>query len=82
MPLTVQDIRSALMDCSDPEIPVNIVDLGLVYRIELFDDSTMPGSIPMQRVEVDMSLSTPGCSAHTFMLEQVRNRLTGVPGVS
>ncbi len=82
MPLIVQDIRSALMDCYDPEIPINIVDLGLVYRIELVDDSTMPRSIPMLRVEVDMSLTTPDCPAHTFMLEQVRNRLAGVPGVS
>lgn len=48
------------MDCYDPEISINIVDLGLVYRIELVDDSTMPSSIPMLRVEVDMSLTTPG----------------------
>ena len=60
MPLIVQDIRSALMDCYDHEISINIVDLGLVYRIELVDDSTMPSSIPMLRVEVDMSLTTPG----------------------
>lgn len=82
MPLTTEDIRRALMDCFDPEIPINIVDLGLIYRIEIFEDSTMPGSVSMQRVEVDMSLTTQGCPAHTFMLEQVRNRLGGMAGLS
>lgn|SRR5487761_1685659 len=82
MALTEQDVRTALMDCYDPEIPVNIVDLGLIYRVELFDDPTMPGAVPMQRAEIDMTLTTPGCPAHTFMLEQVRNRLAGIPGLS
>lgn len=82
MPLTPADLRTALMDCYDPEIPVNIVDLGLIYRVELFDDSDRPGCVPMQRAEVDMTLTTPGCPAHAFMLEQVRNRLAGIPGLS
>ncbi len=82
MPLTPEDIRSALKDCYDPEIPVNIVDLGLIYRVEVFDDPSMPGSLPMQRAEVDMTLTTPACPAHTMMMEQVRNRLAGIPGLS
>lgn len=82
MPLTQEEIRTALKDCYDPEIPINIVDLGLIYRIEIADDPTMPGRVPMQRAEVDMTLTTPGCPAHAFMLEQVRNRLAAIPGLS
>lgn len=82
MPLTSEDLRTALKDCYDPEIPINIVDLGLIYRIDIVDDPTMPGRIPMQRAEVDMTLTTPGCPAHTFMLEQVRNRLAAIPELS
>jgi len=82
MPLTAEDVRTALKDCFNPEIPINIVDLGLIYRIQVEDDTTMPGRIPMQRAHVDMTLTTPGCPAHAFMLEQVRNRLAALPGVS
>lgn len=82
MLLTSEDVRTALKDCFDPEIPINIVDLGLVYRVEVFDDPTMPGSTPKKRAEVDMTLTTPGCPAHGFMLEQVRNRLAALPGLS
>ena len=82
MPLTADDIRTALKDCYDPEIPVNVVDLGLVYRVELFDDPDAPGLEPKQRVEVDMSMTSSGCPSHTFILDTVRNRLAGIPGLS
>ncbi|MHB8301465.1 MAG: metal-sulfur cluster assembly factor [Acidobacteriaceae bacterium] len=82
MPLNTEDVRTALKDCYDPEIPIDIVDLGLIYRVELFEDPTMPGRVPMQRAEVDMTLTTPARPAHAFMLEQVRNRLAAMPGLS
>ncbi len=82
MPLTPDDIRTALKDCYDPEIPVNVVDLGLVYRVELFDDPDAPGLEPKQRVEIDMSMTSPGCPSHTFILDTVRNRLAGIPNLS
>ena len=82
MPLTADDIRTALKDCYDPEIPVNVVDLGLVYRVELFDDPDAPGLEPKQRVEIDMSMTSPGCPSHTFILDTVRNRLAGIPNLS
>lgn len=81
-PLTVEEIRTALKDVYDPEIPVNIVDLGLVYRIELVSDADAPGLEPKQRVEVDMSMTSPGCPSHGFIMDTVRNRLAGVPGLS
>ena len=81
-PLTVEEIRTALKDVYDPEIPVNIVDLGLVYRVEIFDDLDAPGTEPKQRVEIDMSMTSPGCPSHGFIMDTVRNRLAGIPGLS
>lgn len=56
----------------DPEIPVNIYDLGLVYRIEYTEeDSTL---------HVDMTLTAPSCPAADFILEDVRQKLMGIEG--
>ena len=81
MPLTEDDIRTALRDVYDPELPVNIVDLGLVYRIALSPDEYASAFLPKQRVEIDLTLTTPGCPAHTMITEQVRNRLAGLQEV-
>lgn len=81
-PLTVEDIRIALKDVYDPEVPVNIVDLGLVYRIELFDDASAPGLGPKQRVEIDVSMTSPGCPSHSSIMDTMRNRLAGIPGLT
>ena len=82
MPLTTDDIRSALRDVYDPELPVNIVDLGLVYNIALAPDPDAPGMMPRQKVSVDLTLTTPGCPSHTQITEQIRNRLAGLQEVS
>lgn len=50
----------------DPEIPVNIYDLGLIYKIDI-DDSF--------NVDVDMTLTAPNCPAADFMVEDVRQKL-------
>ena len=57
----------------DPEIPVDIYNLGLIYRIELHDDGTL---------DVDMTLTAPNCPAADFIVEDVRIKLDGVPGVT
>lgn len=57
----------------DPEIPVNIYDLGLIYRIELNDEAT--------RLQVDMTLTAPNCPAADFILEDVRTKLEAVQGL-
>lgn len=54
----------------DPEIPVNIYDLGLIYRIELSDDCT--------QLDVDMTLTAPNCPASDFIMEDVRQRLATI----
>ena len=56
----------------DPEIPVNIYDLGLIYKIEI-DDSF--------NVDVDMTLTAPNCPAADFMVEDVRQKLESIEGV-
>jgi metal-sulfur cluster biosynthetic enzyme len=77
MSLTEEDIRNALRDVYDPELPVNIVDLGLVYNIAVAPDPDSPGMVPKQRVQIDLTLTTPGCPSHAQITEQIRNRLAG-----
>jgi metal-sulfur cluster biosynthetic enzyme len=82
MTLTEKDVLAALRDCYDPELPVNIVDLGLVYAVKLTPDETSAPAFPRQRVEVDVTMTTQACPSHGMILEQVRNRLAGVPEIS
>lgn len=69
---TEERIIELLKTVYDPEIPVNIYDLGLIYRIELNDDGTL---------EVDMTLTAPNCPAADFIMEDVRQRLESIEGV-
>ena len=56
----------------DPEIPVNIYDLGLIYRIEVKVDNS---------VDIDMTLTAPNCPAADFMLEDVRQKVESIAGI-
>lgn len=78
MPLTEQDVISALKDCYDPEIPVNIVDLGLIYEVRIRPNDQ---SGTRQNVEVQMTLTAPGCPAHAEISQQVKDRIEQLPGV-
>ena len=70
---TVDQVMEALKNCYDPEIPVNIVDLGLVYDVKIIDD---------KNVYVKMTLTAPGCPVGPFVAEQVREAvMTLVEGV-
>ena len=66
-------IVEVLKTVYDPEIPVDIYNLGLIYRVELQDNG---------QLEVDMTLTAPNCPAADFIVEDVRLKLDGVPGVS
>ncbi len=57
----------------DPEIPVNIYDLGLIYRIELNEDCS--------ELTVDMTLTAPNCPAADFIMEDVRQKLENIEGL-
>ena len=57
----------------DPEIPVNVYDLGLIYRIELSDDLT--------HLDVDMTMTAPSCPMADFIIEDVRQKLETIEGL-
>ncbi|MET3790506.1 SUF system Fe-S cluster assembly protein [Aquamicrobium terrae] len=67
------DIISALKTVYDPEIPADIYELGLVYRIDIEDDRT---------VKIDMTLTAPGCPVAGEMPGWVQNAVSAVEGVS
>jgi metal-sulfur cluster biosynthetic enzyme len=77
---TENEILDALKQCYDPEIPVNIVDLGLIYEIR-FDAVPESGSDPQQDVTVDMTLTAQGCPEHVNISAQVKARIEQLPGV-
>ena len=65
-------IVDVLKTVYDPEIPVDIYNLGLIYRIDLHEDGIL---------EVDMTLTAPNCPAADFIVEDVRTKLQGIEGV-
>jgi len=67
-----QHLWDALTEVQDPEMPVNLVDLGLIYAIKERDGV----------VEVDLTFTAMGCPASEFILEDVRDRLMRETGVT
>lgn len=82
MPFSEDEVRNALRDVYDPELPVNIIDLGLVYRIVVGLDEDAPGFIPRYRVEINITMTSQGCPSHGVIVEKVRNRLAGLQQIS
>ena len=70
--VSVDEVRQALKDVYDPEIPVNVVDLGLIYGIEVDDDD---------HVHVDMTLTAAGCSMGPFIAQQAEWAIADIDGV-
>jgi len=69
----MSDIIGALRTVHDPEIPVNLYDLGLIYRIDVKDQGL---------VEIDMTLTAPGCPVASEMLGWVKTAVSGLEGVA
>ena len=65
-------IVDVLKTVYDPEIPVNIYDLGLIYKIDVKDDND---------VDIDMTFTAPSCPAADFILEDVRQKVDSLEGV-
>ena len=65
-------IGDVLKTVYDPEIPVNIYDLGLIYKVDVKDDG---------EVELDMTFTAPSCPAADFILEDVRQKVDSLEGV-
>jgi metal-sulfur cluster biosynthetic enzyme len=71
MAITQDQIVDALKECYDPEVPVSIVDLGLIYDITILDS----------KVDITMTLTSPGCPASSMISQNVRNRVLQIPEV-
>ena len=67
-----ESIVDVLKTVYDPEIPVNIYDLGLIYKIEVNDEGN---------VDIDMTFTAPSCPAADFILEDVRQKVDTIEGV-
>ena len=67
-----QRIVDVLKTVYDPEIPVNIYDLGLIYKVDVKDNGD---------VDIDMTFTAPSCPAADFILEDVRQKVDGIEGV-
>ena len=65
-------IVDVLKTVFDPEIPVNIYDLGLIYKVDVKDDGS---------VDIDMTFTAPSCPAADFILEDVRQKVETIEGV-
>ena len=70
--LIEERIVDVLKTVYDPEIPVDIYNLGMIYKIDVQDDYT---------VEMDMTFTAPNCPATDFILEDVRTKVESVEGV-
>lgn len=71
MPVSRDRVMDMLYNCYDPELPVNIVDLGLIYDIECGEDT----------VHVRMTLTGPGCPAHEMIASDVKRSLEAIEDV-
>ena len=71
--VSTEQVHTALASVFDPEIPVNIVDLGLIYSVEVEDSGT---------VNILMTLTAPGCGMGPVLVEDVKTRISAVPFVT
>lgn len=77
-PVDEHQVWLALRSCYDPEIPVNIVDLGLIYDLAIEPSSTGSGA----KVSVKMTLTAPGCGMGTVIAGDAQQKILALPGVS
>lgn len=69
---TEESIVAMLKTVYDPEIPVNVYDLGLIYKIDVDDG---------KNVWIDMTLTAPNCPAADFLIEDIRMKIMSIDGV-
>lgn len=72
MSVTHEEVFQKLKLCLDPELGINIVDLGLVYEVAILNS----------RVKVLMTLTTPGCPLDSYFVKDITSRLKSIKGVS
>jgi metal-sulfur cluster biosynthetic enzyme len=71
--VTAQQVLESLKQCMDPEIPINVVDMGLIYGVNVSDDN---------KVDVTMTMTTRGCPLHDTLVNDVKRYVNKVSGVS
>lgn len=77
-PFDEAQVWGQLRNCYDPEIPVNIVDLGLIYGMNVTEDESGKG----KRVSVQMTLTAPGCGMGPTLAAEAEQRILTLPGVA
>jgi FeS assembly SUF system protein len=70
---TEEAIVDMLRTVYDPEIPVNVYDLGLIYKVDVDEE---------KNVRIDMTLTAPGCPVADYILEDVRQKVESVKGIN
>ena len=71
--VTSQHVLDSLKQCMDPEIPINVVDMGLIYGVNVTDDN---------KVDIKMTMTTRGCPLHDTLVSDVKRYVNKVPGVN
>ncbi|MEM7821727.1 MAG: metal-sulfur cluster assembly factor [Candidatus Aenigmatarchaeota archaeon] len=69
--VTEKQVLTALKECFDPELSINIVDLGLIYDVKVNDGN----------VKIEMVLTSPGCPMRFFIIEDVKEKISKIKGV-
>jgi len=72
MAITKEEVTKALSEVYDPEIPISIVDLGLIYKVDVDEDSN---------VDIDMTMTVRGCPMHQVITQQAKQRVEKIPGI-
>jgi metal-sulfur cluster biosynthetic enzyme len=71
--VTTQAIEDSLKQCMDPEVPLNIVEMGLIYKIDVIENNN---------VNIKMTMTTQGCPLHETLVQDVTRYAKKVPGVN
>ena len=71
--VTSQQILDSLKQCMDPEIPINVVDMGLIYGVDISTEN---------KVDIKMTMTTRGCPLHDTLVSDVKRYVNKVPGVN
>ena len=66
-----EDVMKVLKECYDPELGISLVDLGLIYDVQVKNDN----------VQIKMTLTSPGCPMHSIMVNEVEEKVKNMKGV-
>jgi metal-sulfur cluster biosynthetic enzyme len=72
MPLTEKEVKDALSEIYDPELGIDIISMGLIYKVEITKDSD---------VKITMTLTFPGCPYGPSMIDDIEDRIRMIPSV-